>query len=215
MEKGHGLIYGLTNPYFKGMVKIGVTRRLDINRRIHELGTAVPAPFVCAFAFKVPLDRLFEIEHLLHDTFEDKRVEGSEFFRIDTAKAENLLRNLGNFEPMQAVVQEAINLDTAKRRKNMDFFELGLKAGDTLYFKNDPAVTCAIATNRKVLYNGHEVSLSNITKQLLGYAAQPSPYWRTESGTLLSLAEVAATIQTAGELAAAQDEIEKKCNSLL
>ncbi|MBR3647088.1 MAG: GIY-YIG nuclease family protein [Paludibacteraceae bacterium] len=208
----YGLIYGLTNHYFDGLVKIGVTRRLDINRRIHELGTAVPAPFHCAFAYKVPKARLFEIEHIIHDTFDDKRITGSEFFRMEPSKADKLLRGLGNFEPMQAAVQAAIDVDDAKRKKNMDFTEMGLQIGQTICYIKDKSVTCTIATNRRVLYNGHEASLSSVTKQLLGYAVQPSPYWTTEDGTSLTKLYAKAIANSAEKAAAAQKEVEAKCN---
>jgi len=211
-----GLIYGLTNPYFEGMVKIGATRRLDINRRIHELGTAVPAPFACAFAYKVPHASLFEIEHTLHENYADKRIDGTEFFRVDPAKVDKLMHALGKFEPMQAAVQEAIDMDEAKRRlPNMDFFKMGLTTGQVLVYTKDPSVKCQVATNRKVAYNGHESSLSSLTQQLLGYAAQPSPYWLTEDGVSLVKLYIQSLQKEAAEVAALQDAVDNKCNSLL
>lgn len=195
-ENNYGLIYGLTNPYFNGMVKIGATRSLDINKRMRTLGTAVPAPFVCAFAYKVPHDYLFNVEHILHDTFEDKRIKGSEFFQVEPQKIDKLLLTLGNFEPMKSAVQEAIDTATEDEEKkiekhrnpNMDFVAMGLHEGDTLFFKNDHSKTCTIVSNKRVLYNGKEVSLSSFTHQLLGYKrqVQPSQYWVTESGVSLA-----------------------------
>lgn len=188
-ENECGLIYGLTNKYFQGMVKIGATRSLDITKRMAVLGTAVPEPFVCAFAYKVPHDVLFSIEHTLHDTFGYCRMEGSEFFKVDPAKVDNLLRQLGKFEPMKTAIQDVINAEEAKRKApNMDFLALGLQIGSVLHFKNDPSVTCTIVSHNRVDYQGrHGVSLSSITKELLGlsYIVQPSPYWLTDDGRLL------------------------------
>lgn len=185
----YGLVYGLTNPYFDGLVKIGVTRNLDITKRMRVLGTAVPKPFVCAFAYKVPLDLLFSIERTLHDTFADKRLPGSEFFAINPAKADNLLRTLGKYEPMQSAVQEVIDIEEGKRtrRKNMDFEELGLRVGDTLTYARNNNIRCTICTRKTVDFESQRnVSLSSITKALLGYPVQPSLFWITDEGVLLS-----------------------------
>lgn len=187
-NENYGLIYGLTNPYFKGMVKIGATRSLDINKRMRVLGTAVPVPFDCAFAYKVPLADLFDVEHTLHMTFDGCRMPGSEFFEIDPKKVETLLRKLGKFEPMKAEVQEVINTEEAERKNpNMDFIKMGLHVGDTLVFRDNKALTCTIANNKKVAYDGQQYSLSKLTQQLRGmsYAVQPSPYWETEAGVPL------------------------------
>lgn len=188
-ENDYGLIYGLTNPYFKGMVKIGATRSLDINKRMRVLGTAVPEPFVCAFAYKVPTDILFKIEHTLHENYDYCRKQGSEFFEVDPCKVDSLLRSLGKFEPMTTAVQEVINTEEEKRKKpNMEFLKMNLEIGDSLIFVNDKGISCKVVSNKKVAYNGKEYSLSALTQQLLGrgYAVQPSPYWETEDGVLLT-----------------------------
>lgn len=223
MEKDNfGLIYGLSNPYFKGMVKIGATRCLDINKRIGVLGTAVPEPFVCEFAYKVPNNILFNIEHTLHDTFDYCRMKGSEFFKIEPAKVDNLLRTLGKFEPMKSAVQEVINTEEEKRKKlpNMDFCKMGLAIGDTLFWRDDRSITCTIASNKKVDFRDrHGVSLSSITQQILGkpYMVQPSPYWETDDRTpLLHLYQ--SYVQHANEeLLRTQDNIAnaaKECHTL-
>lgn len=206
----YGLIYGLTNPYFSGLVKIGMTHCLDITKRISVLNTAVPLPFECAFAYRVPNDRIGQIEHLLHDNYKDKRVGTSEFFEIDPAKVDKLLRTLGKFEPMKTMVQSSIDIVEAKHKNpNMDFFAMGLREGDTLVYKNDPTVACSVKTNKLVSYHGEDYSLSRLTHQLLKskYAVQPSPYWQTEDGTLLSALYVVYTKQLAAAQAAAHASV--------
>lgn len=222
MENSHdfGLIYGLTNPYFEGMVKIGATRSLDINKRMAVLGTAVPVPFKCAFAYKVPHEVLFSIEHTLHETYSYCRMPGSEFFKVDPAQVDNLLRKLGKFEPMTTVVQEVIDTEEVKRKSpNMDFIKMGLKVGDVLVFTNDKSITCRIATNKKVTYENQEVSLSKLTQQILAkpYGVQPSPYWETESGVLLTklyVDYVAKLSKEASDIHAAVDNAAKEALSL-
>ncbi len=188
-NKDYGLIYGLTNPYFSGLVKIGMTHCLDITKRICVLNTAVPLPFECAFAYRVPNDRIGQIEHLLHDNYKDKRVGTSEFFAVDSARVDKLLNTLGKFEPMKTMVQSSIDIDVAKHKSpNMDFFKMGLHEGQVLVYKNDHTITCTVVQKNRVSYQGEEYSLSRLTHQLLGskYAVQPSPYWQTEDGKLLS-----------------------------
>lgn len=189
MENDYGLIYVLTNPYFQGMVKIGMTRRTDIRRRIKELGTAVPEPFVCRFAYKVPQDRLSTIEALLHDNYAHARVGNSEFFRVDPMAVDKLMRGIGNFDTMQNEVQMEIDIEEGKRtrRKNMDFEELGLRVGDTLTYARNNNIRCTICTRKTVDFESQRnVSLSSITKALLGYPVQPSLFWITDEGVLLS-----------------------------
>ena len=93
------------------MVKIGMTHRTDIRHRIRELGTSVPEPFTCAYAYKVPSEELSNIEAILHDNYSDKRVGNSEFFRIKPETVDKLMRGIGKFEPMKAEVQEVINTE--------------------------------------------------------------------------------------------------------
>ncbi len=205
-NKDYGLIYGLTNPYFSGLVKIGMTHCLDITKRICVLNTAVPLPFECAFAYRVPNDRIGQIEHLLHDNYKDKRVGTSEFFAVDPAKVDKLLLTLGKFKPMKTMVQSSIDVVEAKHKNpNMDFFAMGLLEGQVLVYKNDHTVTCFVKTNKQVSYQGEDYSLSRLTHQLLGtkYAVQPSPYWLTEDGTLLSTLYITYTKHLAADQAAA------------
>lgn len=232
-ENECGLIYGLTNKYFPGMVKIGATRSLDISKRMNVLGTAVPEPFECAFAYKVPTDILFSIEHTLHDTYAHFRMPGSEFFKVDPAKVDNLLRQLGKFEPMKTTVQNVINAEEAKRKApNMDFLAMGLSVGSVLRFKNDTSIICTIASHNRVDYQDrHGVSLSALTKELLGtpYGVQPSPYWLTEDGRFLidvykeytqahvanARAQCGAAAKNAKETADAASSLAKKCQQLI
>lgn len=186
-----GLIYVLTNKYMPNIVKIGVTRRLDVQERMRELnGTSVPVPFECAFSCKVPLDMLFEIEKAVHLAFDDNRVsQDREFFEVTPEVVIPILKVIARLsspaDDCTGYVQEVIKDEEEKRTraKNMDFEALGLRVGDTLTYTRDNNITCKIASNKSVDFGDkHGVSLSSITKELLGYAAQPSPFWLTESG---------------------------------
>lgn len=198
-NKEFGWIYILTNKYMPGLVKIGKTTRRDLSTRMKELyTTGVPYKFESAASCKVPLEHLDMVENELHCAFNKDRIGRHEFFAISPEQVKpilNILQKAYGLTDANAELQKEIN-DTAdaidikeeKRKKlpNMDFFKMGLRAGDTLTYTRDNNITCTIATNRTVNFRDQtDVSLTKITKELLGYAAQPSPYWLTKDGISL------------------------------
>lgn len=96
-----GYVYIISNigSFGKGIVKIGVTRRLDPMERINELGSAsVPFKFdVHALIFS---EDAFKLEKELHDHFTDYRVNKvnlrKEFFRVPMGKIEKKLNEYKN-----------------------------------------------------------------------------------------------------------------------
>ena len=57
---------------------------------------------------------------------------------------------------------------------------MGLQKGDILTWKDDPKMFVTILSERKVDYNGDEVSISALSAQLKGYKVkhiQPTPHW--------------------------------------
>lgn len=96
-----GYVYIISNigSFGKGIVKIGVTRRLDPMERINELGSAsVPFKFdVHALIFS---EDAFKLEKELHDHFTDYRVNKvnlrKEFFRVPIGKIEKKLNEYKN-----------------------------------------------------------------------------------------------------------------------
>jgi benzoyl-CoA reductase/2-hydroxyglutaryl-CoA dehydratase subunit BcrC/BadD/HgdB len=59
---------------------------------------------------------------------------------------------------------------------------------DILKWKDDPSITVTVISDRKVSYNGEEVSISALSAQLKGYKVkhiQPTPHW-TYNERLLS-----------------------------
>lgn len=214
-EQKFGLIYGLTNPYFDGLVKIGLTHSLDISKRIRVLNTAVPLPFECAFAYKVPHDELYTIESLLHDNYDSKRVGNSEFFRIDSTKVDKLMGTLGKFEPMKSVVQCTIDTEVAKQKSpNMDFHKMGLRSGDVLVYSKDTSISCTVVSNKRVSYNGLEYSLSGLTRLLTGKVLRPAPYWKTTNGVPLSVLYIDYARKEASSLASIHETVSNTVSSM-
>ena len=88
------IVYVLTNPAMPGMVKIGMTDRADVQRRMSELySTGVPLPFECVIARQIEDREAAEIENALHVAFGPYRINTSrEFFEIDPEQVEALLQ---------------------------------------------------------------------------------------------------------------------------
>ena len=88
------IVYALTNPAMPGIVKIGITDRDDVKRRMSDLyTTGVPLPFDCVVAREIDGREALEIENALHTAFGPNRVNSSrEFFQIDPEQVQALLR---------------------------------------------------------------------------------------------------------------------------
>ena len=182
------IVYVLTNPAMPGLVKIGKTTRESMERRLGELfSTSVPFPFELVFACKVANPD--EVERALHVAFGPNRVNPRrEFFEIDPVQAVAILRLLHTEDAtpeMQQLVEQSAPKEDAEagkqfrtRRPNLNFEEMGIPVGSTLYFFRDDH-TVTVASPRKVLFNGEETSLTAITRVLLGldYGVNPGPHW--------------------------------------
>ena len=88
------IVYVLTNPAMPGMVKIGMTDRPDVQRRMNDLyTTGVPLPFECVIARQIEHREAAEIEKALHVAFGPYRINTSrEFFEIDPEQVEALIQ---------------------------------------------------------------------------------------------------------------------------
>ena len=88
------IVYALTNPAMPGFVKIGMTDRPDVQRRMADLyTTGVPLPFDCIIAREIDGREAAEIERALHTAFGPNRINPSrEFFQVEPEQVEVLLR---------------------------------------------------------------------------------------------------------------------------
>jgi multidrug efflux pump subunit AcrA (membrane-fusion protein) len=95
---GHVYIISNVGAFGEGVIKIGLTRRLDPEERVQELGDAsVPFPFdIHAMIYS---ENAPELENQLHTHFWDRRLNWSndrkEFFKIDVAEVQAELTTLG------------------------------------------------------------------------------------------------------------------------
>ena len=191
-EENFGYVYVLSNPVMPDLVKIGMTERENLDARLKELySTGVPVPFKCEFACRVNKSDCAKIEKALHTAFAPQRINANrEFFKIEVEQAKAILE-LFNLSDVTEEVSEEIDNDlTAEdkaaskkvqvHRPPLDYYKMGMKEGDILVWKEDPSITVTIASNKKVLYNGEEISISALSAQLKGYSVKhigPGDYW--------------------------------------
>ena len=88
------IVYVLTNPAMPGIVKIGMSNKLDVQLRMADLyTTGVPLPFDCVIAREIEDRGAAEIERALHTAFGPNRINSSrEFFQVEPEQVEVLLR---------------------------------------------------------------------------------------------------------------------------
>lgn len=187
----YGIVYLLTNPVMPGLVKIGMTAQKDIEKRMRELyTTGVLVPFECQFACKVKKGDCVKIEKALHAAFAPQRVNANrEFFRIQVEQAKAILELFHHTDVTEEVSDEIENdltdddkAATKKARLHrppLNFFEMGMKKGDVLQWKDDPSVTLSVYTERTVIFEGKEMAISAVTRDLKGskWYVAPGSYW--------------------------------------
>jgi len=189
-----GIVYVLTNPAMPGLVKIGKTVRGSVEGRLNELySTGVPVPFECAYAARVADEA--EVERAFHQAFGPYRINPKrEFFEIEPDQAIALLRLMAVEDVTPAIQKEAESVDEGSkegsrklkaRRPNLNFVEMGIPIGSTLEFIHSDA-TVEVVSERKVMFQGKEMSLTAVTKELLNndYPVAPAPYWSLNGKTL-------------------------------
>ena len=188
----NGIVYLLTDPYMPGLVKIGMTTREDMDARMRELySTGVPVPFECQFACRVKKTDCAKIEKALHTAFSPQRVNANrEFFRIQVEQAKAILELFHHEDVTEEVTDEIENdltpedkvaTQNAKRRRpSLNFFEMGMQKGDVLLWKEDPTISAVVDSERRVIYQGEEISISALSATLKGYNTKhiaPCKYW--------------------------------------
>ena len=193
----YGIVYLLTNPVIPGLVKIGMTTREDMDSRMKELySTGVPVPFECQFACKVKKSDCAKIEKALHTAFAPQRINANrEFFRIQVEQAKAILE-LFHHEDVTEEVSDEIDNDltdddkaaSAKavvRRPSLNFYEMGMQKGDVLHWKDDPSITVTVNSERRVIYQDGEVSISALSAQLKGYKSKDCECYAENDGAQL------------------------------
>ncbi|MGN0237574.1 MAG: GIY-YIG nuclease family protein [Lepagella sp.] len=190
----YGIVYLLTNEAMPGLVKIGKTSRLDLEKRMKELyTTGVPLPFECVYACKVKLSCMGDLESALHTAFAPCRVNDSrEFFRMSPYQAIPILKlmtSMNEGEVTDEVAAEIENdMDDAdkaaiaksrSRRPPLDFVEMGLQIGSILSFIPELLYVSRLSRPRRCCIMAKLVLLPPLHKNC---SAQSMPFNRLHIG---------------------------------
>ena len=192
-----GIVYVLTNPAMEGYVKVGKTNNLI--QRMRELdNTSTPLPFECVFAVEVDNPEI--AESLIHDAFADQRTRSKrEFFEVNPERIISALRLTSGREvtPGTDIVEDEETrralARTKKVRANFNFSMVGIGQGAILTFIRDTSQTCEVLSNRTVLFEGTETSLSASASILLKRSGWTTPsvagpvYWCLDGESLSEL----------------------------
>ncbi len=188
----YGIVYLLSNPYMPGLVKIGMTKQEDLDKRMKELyTTGVPVAFKCEFACRVNNKDCAKIEKALHTAFDPQRVnKNREFFKINVEQAKAILELFHHTDVTEDVSEEiqndltdedkAASSKAQSKRPALNFYEMGIQKGEKLIWKDDSSIYVIVTSDRKVSYKDEEVSLSALSAHLKGYKVkhiQPTPHW--------------------------------------
>ena len=194
------IVYVLNNPAFDNYVKVGRTTNLEQRLRALD-NTSVPLPFRCVYAIEVDDD--VNVERLVHQAFADHRTRTTcEFFEIDAQRIIAALRLTGGRDvtPKDDIAEDEEGIAAlvkAKRtpRRVYSFSDADVAVGDTLVYANDETITAEVISEKKILFEDEEVSLSKSALILLhrdGYTwntVNGWSYWLFDGETMLERCE--------------------------
>mgnify|MGYP001166814577 FL=1 len=192
------IVYILQNPFMPDIVKIGRTDRALEDRMRELYNTSVPVPFECYFA--VELDDSKDIENLLHQAFDDLRVNNSrEFFKLSPENARVLLERFGTEVQIGEVdipnedkkaLDRAVS-DARAIREAFNFHMVDIKPGSELTFLRDENEKAIVLDRKKIKHRDQETSLSAAALLLLNEMGSTrttvaGPYFWKYEGEILS-----------------------------
>lgn len=186
-----GIVYILINPCLDGWVKIGMTERNDIDRRLKELNTPtnLPLSYRCYATYEVeqPLEvekRIHSIIDRIDDTLhareqlENGRIREREFFKISTETAYGIFKdiaalrndtdNLKLYRPTQEQSQEEEIAEARTKRSNNSFKLLNIDVGEEISFLHDENIVAKVVNDKnKIEYEGEIYSVTALARKLL------------------------------------------------
>ena len=186
-----GLVYILTNPCLNGWVKIGMTERNDIEKRLQELNspTNIPLSYRCYAVYEVenPLEvekRIHSIIDKVDDTLHAReqlsngKIREREFFKISPETAYAIFKDIAHlrgdvdklklYTPTANQVQEQELAESKTKRSNNSFKLLQIPVGEEIYFLYDDSIIAKVINDKnQVEYNGEKYSVTGLAIKIL------------------------------------------------
>ncbi|MFI3166282.1 MAG: GIY-YIG nuclease family protein [Bacillota bacterium] len=186
-----GIVYILTNPCLDGWVKIGMSERNDVEKRLRELNTPtnLPLSYRCYATYEVEnplevergihsiIDRVDESLHA-REQLSNGKIRVREFFKISPETAYGIFKdvallrgdreNLKFYTPTNKEAEEAEIAEIKSKRGNNSFELLKIEVGTKIYFLPDESVFATVIDNKnQIEYEGNIYSVSALGKKLL------------------------------------------------
>ena len=186
-----GLVYILTNPCLDGWVKIGMTERNDIERRLQELNSPpnIPLSFRCYATYEVenPLDVESRI-HSLIDRVDDSlhareqlnngRIREREFFKISPETAYGIFKDIAAlrgdtnklhlYTPTLDQAQEQELAESRTKRSNNSFELLNINVGEEITFLYDETIAAKVLDDKnQIEFDGVQYSVTGLARKIL------------------------------------------------
>ena len=195
MAKGY--IYIMTNPALNNMVKIGYAT--DVEQRRKQLSTtALPYDYEVYATYETSGNLEDKKLHAMIDNLNpDLRVSKSrEFFIMSAEDAYALLEAIATISGTRDKLKKKVAAQVAVpaqvvRRPAVNFVKCGIPIGAQLVYTEDPTVVVTVASDRKVVYQNEETSLSGLAQKLknLDHAVQGTIYFTYNGETIYDIAE--------------------------
>ena len=186
-----GIVYILTNPCLEDWVKIGMTERNDIEKRLKELNspTNIPLSYRCYATYEV--ENAHEVEQRIHsiidrvddslrarELLDNGKVREREFFKIssetaygifkDIAILRNDTENLKLSVPTDDQSQEQELAEIRTKRANSSFKKLGISAGEEIKFLYDDSIIAKVLNEKnQIEFNDKSYSVTALARKIL------------------------------------------------
>lgn len=184
-------MYILTNPCLDGWVKIGMTERNDIERRLQELNspTNIPLSYRCYATYEV--ENPLEVERRIHsliDRVDDSlhareqlnngRIREREFFKISPETAYGIFKDIAVlrgdtnklklYTPTLDQSQEQELAENRTKRSNNSFELLNINIGEEISFLYDDTIIAKVLNNKnQIEFDGVQYSVTGLARKIL------------------------------------------------
>ena len=188
----NGVIYILKNPSFPDFIKIGYAD--NIETRLQQLNNSECTPFAFRVYATYEVDsRLSDLKiHAIIDKLNPnlrsidnyngkKRIR--EFYAMPAEDAYLILEAIAEIhnrtdklckwelspdEIRAEEVAEEVVMERRERGSNFRFDECNIPIGAVLVHIDDPSITCTVADDRRILYNGELMYITPFAKMISG-----------------------------------------------
>jgi len=205
-----GVIYILTNPSFPNYVKIGYADNIELRLKQLNRSECIPFAFRVYATYEVSSrlsdKKVHEIIDRLNPNLRSIESFGGktrvrEFYAMSAEDAYSVLEAIAEINDridklhkidITQIEQESLRIAgevqeaALERMENFSFSKCNIPIGSVLHYVEDDTVTCTVSSDKKVLYNGIEYSLSALAKRLHGkWQAYQGPKWFMYKGRVL------------------------------